>query len=126
LEILAARVETYRRAAKAAGVSTPASMPLVREVYVADTDEQARAEAYPFLAKQYAAYKSWDHGLTIDQLIARDAVVGSPETVARRFNQYCDLGFTHIVARSDWPEMDPSLAARSILYMAERVRPMLS
>lgn len=126
IETLAARVETYRRASEDAGVSTPASMPLVREVYVADTDEQARAEAYPYLAKQYADYKSWNHGLTTGQLIARDSVVGSPETVAKRFNTYRDLGFTHLVARSDWPDMDPNLAARSILYLAERVRPMLS
>lgn len=126
LEVLSDRVRTYRQAANEAGMATPVAMPLVRELYVAESDDQAQAEAYPFLAKQYADYKSWDHGLTIDDLIARDAVVGSPETVATRLNGYRDLGFTHVIARSDWPDMDPELSTRSMALMADRVKPMLS
>lgn len=126
LEVLAERVNTYRAAASDAGVSIPSTMPLVRELYVGETDEQARNEAFPFLAKQYADYKSWDHGLTIDDLIARDAVVGSPETVAERLNQYRDLGFTHVIARSDWPDMDPELSTKSMALLAERVQPLLN
>lgn len=125
LEILADRVSTYRTAAVDANVSLPQSLPLVRELYVGETDYEARAAAYPFLAKQYADYKSWDHGLTIEDLIDRDAVVGSPSTVAKRLNQYRDLGFTHVVVRSDWPDMDPELSTKSIELLAEHVRPML-
>lgn len=126
LEVLAGRVDTYRRAAMDAGVVIPGTLPLVRELYVAESDELAKAEAYPFLAKQYADYKSWDHGLTIDDLIARDAVVGSPQTVAMRLNQYRDLGFTHVITRSDWPDMDPNLSAKSMALMAEHVLPLLT
>jgi alkanesulfonate monooxygenase SsuD/methylene tetrahydromethanopterin reductase-like flavin-dependent oxidoreductase (luciferase family) len=125
LEILADRVRTYRAAAVEANVSLPQSLPLVRELYVGETDDEARAAAYPFLAKQYADYKSWDHGLTIEDLIERDAVVGSPSTVAKRLNQYRDLGFTHVVARSDWPDMDPELSTKSMELLAKHVRPML-
>ncbi|MFM8868423.1 MAG: LLM class flavin-dependent oxidoreductase [Ilumatobacteraceae bacterium] len=126
LEVLAERADTYRSAAGDAGVPIPPAMPLVRELYVAESDEQARVEAYPFLAKQYADYKSWDHGLTIDDLIARDAVVGSPQTVAMRLNEYRSLGFTHVVARSDWPDMDPDLSSKSMALMAHRVLPLLT
>ncbi len=125
LEILAERVNTYRAAAVEANVPLPSTMPLVRELYVGESDEQARAEVFPFLAKQYADYKSWDHQLSIDDLIHRDAVVGSPSTVAKRLNQYRDLGFTDIVVRSDWPDMDPALSTRSMAILAKHVRPML-
>mgnify|MGYP003336263703 FL=1 len=126
LDVLAARVDTYRRAATDSESSIPPAIPLVRELYVAESDDQARSEAYPFLAKQYQDYKSWDHGLSIDDLINRDAVVGSPKTVATRLNQYRDIGFTHVIVRSDWPEMDSALSSKSMSLLADHVRPMLN
>lgn len=125
LDILAERVDTYRATAAGANLPIPTTMALVRELYVAETDERARTEAFPSLAKQYADYKSWDHGLTVDDLIDRDAVVGSPSTVAKRLNQYRDLGFTHVVVRSDWPEMNPELSTKSMALLAKHVRPLL-
>lgn len=125
LEVLAERVHTYRTAAAEANLPLPSTIALVRELYVAETDEQARMEVFPFLAKQYADYKSWDHGLTVDDLINRDAVVGSPSTVAKRLNHFRDLGFTHVVVRTDWPEMDPELSTNSMVLLAKHVRPLL-
>ena len=100
-------------------------MPLVRELLVADTDADALALARPYLAKQYEDYKSWDHGLTIDELIQRDAVIGSPDTVTARLRAYESLGFTEVIVRSDWPGMALADSERSMHLLAEEVVPRL-
>ena len=100
-------------------------MPLVRELLVADTDADALALARPYLAKQYEDYKSWDHGLTIDELIQRDAVIGSPDTVFERLRAYESLGFTEVIVRSDWPGMALADSERSMYLLADEVVPRL-
>jgi alkanesulfonate monooxygenase SsuD/methylene tetrahydromethanopterin reductase-like flavin-dependent oxidoreductase (luciferase family) len=100
-------------------------MPLVRELLVAATDAEALALARPFLAKQYEDYKSWDHGLTIDELIQRDAVIGSPTTVLERLRTYESLGFTDVIVRSDWPGMDLEDSECSMQLLASQVVPHL-
>ena len=122
---LAARLAVYDEAAVKANRVRPPSMPLVRELLVAATDAEALALARPFLAKQYEDYKSWDHGLTIDELIQRDAVIGSPTTVLERLRTYESLGFTDVIVRSDWPGMDLEDSECSMQLLASQVVPHL-
>jgi alkanesulfonate monooxygenase SsuD/methylene tetrahydromethanopterin reductase-like flavin-dependent oxidoreductase (luciferase family) len=125
VEDLAARLGVYDEAAVKANRVRPSSMPLVRELLVADTDAEALALARPYLAKQYEDYKSWDHGLTIDELIQRDAVIGSPATVLGRLRAYESLGFTDVIVRSDWPGMGLEDSERSMQLLASQVVPHL-
>ena len=125
VEDLAARLAVYDEAAAKVGRARPGAMPLVRELLVADTDADALALARPYLAKQYEDYKSWDHGLTIDELIQRDAVIGSPDTVTERLRTYESLGFTDVIVRSDWPGMALTDSARSMHLLAAEVVPRL-
>jgi alkanesulfonate monooxygenase SsuD/methylene tetrahydromethanopterin reductase-like flavin-dependent oxidoreductase (luciferase family) len=97
----------------------------VREIFVGETDNEALSFARPYLEKQYSDYKSWDHGLSIDELILRDAVVGSPETVANRLNRYKDLGFTSVIVRSEWPGMPIERINSSIELLGNEVFPKL-
>ena len=84
---------------------------ITREVYVAETDAQARREAYQYLVQYWDlwgrytqfslagrmpdSYDNWRkrapilHAMQFDELLERGLVmIGSPETVARRINEH--------------------------------------
>lgn len=125
LDILEHRVQLFRETAMNTSGSVPQQLPLVREVYVAESDEEAIEFARPFLEKQYLDYKSWDHGLTIEKILQGTAVVGSPETVLRRMREYQNIGFTQVVVRSEWPGMSLESCSRSIDLLGREVLPYL-
>lgn len=125
-EALRSRLELFRNTAENNSVALPDDNPLVREVYVAETDEEALNHARPYLERQYSDYKSWDHRLSIDDLISRDAVIGSPETVIGKLNRYLALGFTSIIVRSEWPGMPKESTDRSVHLLGREVIPKLS
>jgi len=122
---LRSRLEIYRDSLQQGGHEIPESVPIVRELLVGESDEIAISMARPYLEKQYATYKSWDHGLTSDDLINSDAVIGAPDTVADRLNQYRDLGFTEVIVRMDWPGMSLGDSKMSLTLLARDVMPRL-
>ena len=124
-ELLSQRIGVYRAASSSFSVPVPSEFPLVREVFVGNSDDEALAFARPYLEKQYSDYKSWDHGLSIDELILRDAVIGSPETVAKRLNRYREIGFTSVIVRSEWPGMPVERINSSIELLGNEVFPLL-
>lgn len=124
-EMLASRLETWRECLAKHGHLVPADVPMVREVFVADTDEEAVRIARPHLEAQYKDYKSWDHGLNGDDMVTAHAVVGSPATVAARLDSYRSMGFTDVVVRTEWPGMDAGAVQRSFDLLASEVLPRL-
>src|SRR5205085_2754288 len=116
---------------------------LVRHVHVAETDEQARAEAEPSMVRGmrggakrvlapeertavmeeivrvYEETTSWD--FWIDNGLA---IVGSPETVVRRLQeQQAYVGYDVFVAQHQFSGMDPKLAAKSMQLLGDEVVP---
>ena len=125
LDILAQKVKLYCDTSLTLAGSIPKELPLVREVYVGETDKEAIEFARPYLEKQYSDYKSWDHGLTIEDILQGTAVVGSPETVLKCFKDYQNIGFTQVVVRSEWPGMSLESSNRSINLLGREVLPHL-
>lgn len=124
-EVLKDRLELWRTWLAASGHPVPVDVPLVREVLVAETDEEAIRIARPHLEAQYKDYKSWDHGLSGEEMVTGHAVVGSPSTVAARLKAYHALGFTEVVVRTEWPGMDPDHVENSFRLLAKEVLPLL-
>lgn len=99
--------------------------PLLREGCLAPTRDEAVASARPHLAAQYASYRGWEHGATVDDLLAGQAVVGDPETVTARLLEYADLGYTDVVLRMQWPGMPQADVLRSIRLLGTEVLPIV-
>src|SRR5215510_12107197 len=78
-EDLAGQLELYRKTAAAAG--RPARPVLRRDIYVGETDAEARAVVEAVLAEGY-------RGTGLAQLL-----VGSADTVVRQLRHYRDMGF---------------------------------
>ncbi|MFT5530195.1 MAG: alkanesulfonate monooxygenase SsuD [Candidatus Poriferisodalaceae bacterium] len=81
-----AKVTRFHQAL-AANDREPGQLVMRQDVLVAETDEQAQQLAEPVLASGY-------RGMPADRL-----AIGSVESVAARFRQFADIGFTHISAR---------------------------
>jgi alkanesulfonate monooxygenase SsuD/methylene tetrahydromethanopterin reductase-like flavin-dependent oxidoreductase (luciferase family) len=77
---------TYRKACEAHD-RAPGEVVLRRDVHVGSDDENARRVARPVLD---GGYRGMDPAAT---------VVGGPETVARRFSRYAEMGYDHVLVR---------------------------
>ncbi len=99
---IAAQAADYHERAQAHG-RTPSAVAVRRNVFVADTDEEAARVLEPMLANFRGDPSS--------------ILYGSAETVARQATALADLGFTDLIVRSLVP--DQRLTIQSIERLAE-------
>lgn len=134
VSMVSEQLSMYGRTLERAGQSTPAAMPMMRELYVAGDSETAYLESQPHLESKYAAYASWgqDKALPGEESfnvpyrdLARDRfLLGSPEEVAREILRYGDeLGVNYLIFRMQWPGMPHDQLLREIDLMGREVIP---
>lgn len=121
---------------------------VARDVYVAETDEQARREmldgswAYAYkqyffpLIESYGLSGVWkddpampDEAITVEHVLESRAIVGSPDTVARQLRQLYQTvgGFGGLLILCyDWEGDNGPRWRRSMELLAERVMPQLT
>lgn len=123
MDEVAERINTFRDQLTAHGRDLERDYPLLREGCIAATTQQAVDSARPYLAQQYESYRGWDHGATVDELLAGQAVIGDPETAAARLVEYARLGYTDVVLRLQWTGMPHADALRSMRLLGTEVIP---
>lgn len=106
---------------------TPSRRPVIVELFCAATDEEARAQAEPFVRDEYFTYSdykqlSWQKS-RFDYLWDEVFLIGSPETIARKIIDLRSHGFDHIIHRPFWIGMPIEMARESIRLVATEVRP---
>jgi alkanesulfonate monooxygenase SsuD/methylene tetrahydromethanopterin reductase-like flavin-dependent oxidoreductase (luciferase family) len=145
---LASHWQVYEQGAAANGITPRRSdWRISRDIYVANTDEQARREAragsmaralqeyfYP-LVSSVGGLDVWkidddmpDSDITLDYLLERFWIVGSPETVARRLAAIYEHtgGYGGVLMLAyDWEGENRRQWQRSMLLLAEEVVPRL-
>jgi alkanesulfonate monooxygenase SsuD/methylene tetrahydromethanopterin reductase-like flavin-dependent oxidoreductase (luciferase family) len=115
-DALSKQLDEYRAALDAHGHAFPVELPLMREAWLADTREQAWAEAAPYLARKYAVYTAWgqDRAVPVEQTfdrpleeLARDRfIIGTPDDLVAAAQRYAtQLGVTTLILRAQWPGM---------------------
>lgn len=119
------RMTALRETLAEYGRSPERDYPLLREGCVAPTRQAALDAARPYLAQQYADYRGWEHGATIDDLLAGQAVIGDPAAVAERLRAYAEIGYTDVILRLQWTGMPHRDVLRSIRLLGEEVLPAL-
>lgn len=138
LSVLKQRLVAYRQAAADAG-RHPEELPVMREVFCADTDEQAWAHARDGMLYVYKEYLQWGHMLDEQgnpvppgdadalELLRKRFIVGSPETCIRECERYRDeLGVTNLVMRMKFPGIPHERVLKSIRLWGEQVMPALA
>lgn len=134
VEMVAEQWQGYQAALERAGQPMPESLPMMRELYVAQDRETAYVESEPWLAPKYAAYAAWGQDKALPgeesfsvpyQDLARDRfLLGSPEDVASEIQRYeQELGVNYLIFRMQWPGMSQEATLRQIELMGKEVIP---
>ncbi|MFZ8898299.1 MAG: LLM class flavin-dependent oxidoreductase [Alphaproteobacteria bacterium] len=136
IDTIARQMDVYKKALEDAGKSDlPEDFPMMREVVVARSREEAMRMAEPFLKAKYDAYHEWGQdkvmpkgddnlGLIFDELVKDRFLFGSPEEVS---NQIIDIvrnfGVNHFVFGVQFPGMPQSMVLDQMQLLAEEVFP---
>lgn len=125
----------FRTTREEAGREPVAGLPILKEVCVARTDEEAMAAARPFLQRKYEAYVSWGQSdvLPSGDTLRREwseltgggrFILGSPATCAAQIRDHVDrLGIDELICRAQWPGMAQEDVLRTLRLLAEEVLP---
>jgi alkanesulfonate monooxygenase SsuD/methylene tetrahydromethanopterin reductase-like flavin-dependent oxidoreductase (luciferase family) len=134
LTTLERQMQVYKAALVRAGKSVPADVPIIKELHVAKTREEAIKVAQPYLEGKYQAYADWGQDKALPgqesfrvpfEDLARDRfILGSVEDVIQQLEEHQRrLGITHFIFRIWWPGMEAYHAYRVIELMGEHVIP---
>ena len=132
LPTIARQMERYKEALAGAAHPSPDDLPMLLEMHVAPTREEAVRIARPFLEAKYLAYADWGQDrvlpgeesfrIAFDSLAHDRFVLGSPddviEGIERRFEV---LGCNHFIFRLGWPGMEHEKVMRVIELTGDRV-----
>lgn len=139
---LKGRFELYRKAASAAQnreVPLGEGIALVRDVYVADTMEQARADFEEAVMNSYRWITHWrglsnmmeegeeltpEHKLDFDFLMDRNMLVGTPDYVAGKIEELQrEVGLEHMMLWTTHPGLAHEKSMNSLRLFSEQVMP---
>lgn len=136
LDTIARQMDVYKQALEDNGkTDLPDDFPMMREVVVARSREEAMRMAEPYLKAKYDAYHEWGQdkvmpkgddnlGLIFDELVKDRFLFGSPEEVS---GQIIDIvkkfGVNHFVFGVQFPGMPQSMVLDQMNMLAEEVFP---
>ena len=131
------QMEVYKRALDDVGKPFPDELPMRREVFVANTREDALRLAGPYLKKKYDAYDKWGQGdqmpegdgdlaAAFDELAGDRFIIGSPDDVTEQIvNLHKEIGMNHLIMSIQWADMPHSLTLDTMALLSERVFPQV-
>lgn len=102
---------------------------LMRELHVAETNEDALNGAKPFLKRMYETYMKWGqpgekYDLSFEELAEGRYIVGDPRTCIQELHDYVkELRPAHISFRMTWPGMKHTSTISSIRLFGKKIIP---
>jgi alkanesulfonate monooxygenase SsuD/methylene tetrahydromethanopterin reductase-like flavin-dependent oxidoreductase (luciferase family) len=102
--------------------------PLIRELYIADTDAAAAAEVSEHLRREYAEYSVYGDEVEywrtmFDELLQKAFLIGSPDTVADKIADLAEAGFDHFIFRVSWMGLPFERSLETVRRLAAEVMP---
>ena len=124
----------YKETLVQSGNPMPETLPMMRELYVAEDRETAYVESEPYLAPKYQAYASWGQDKALPgeenfnipyKELAKDRfLLGSPEEVVQEIRRYeYELDANYMIFRMQWPGMAQAQVLRQIELLGQEVIP---
>ena len=133
IDNLERQIKLYRRVQEQTdGVKAVTDFPIMLEMFVADSRQQAIEIAGPHLESKYKAYSEWGQDKVmpwekrftsgIDELAPGRYILGNPEECIEQIKVYRDrLGINFMVLRVQWPGMSNEEAIRAIELLGHHV-----
>ena len=104
--------------------------PLLRELYIGDSDASAAAEVSDYLRDEYAEYSVYGEEVEywrtmFGELLEKAFLIGSAETVAAKLADFAEAGFNHFIFRVSWKGMPFEQSLQTVERLAKEVAPRL-
>ena len=138
METTERQLASYRRALDDVGKPFPEELPLMREIFVAETRAEAERLARPHLEEKYKTYHEWgqdkampagddDLSLAFEELMRDRFLFGSPAEIADQIIGYGRrLGITTLILGMHWVGMPHTQVIESMHLFAEEVAPLVA
>lgn len=135
IDTIQRQIDVYKRALDEAGKPFPETLSISREMFVAETREEAMRLARPYLEAKYKAYHEWgqdkampkgddDLDLAFDDLASGRFLFGSPDEVADQVIRLAKAtGANQLSCPIQWPGMPHGHVVDQMHLMAEAVIP---
>jgi alkanesulfonate monooxygenase SsuD/methylene tetrahydromethanopterin reductase-like flavin-dependent oxidoreductase (luciferase family) len=135
MDTIERQLNIYKQALAEFEKPFPKELPLMREIFVAETRDEAIRLARPYLEEKYKVYHAWgqdkampkgddDLSLDFDELTRDRFLFGSPDEVTEQIVGYNKtLGVTHLMLGLHWVGMPHSQVTDSMHLFAEEVMP---
>ena len=129
------QLSLYRQALEEFGKPRPREVPLMREIFVASSRDEATRLARPYLEEKYKVYHQWgqdkampkgddDLSLDFDDLTRDRFLFGSPDQVAEQIIGYNKrLGVNRMILAVHWVGMPHGQVVDTMHLFAEEVMP---
>ncbi|GIK86746.1 MAG: monooxygenase [Betaproteobacteria bacterium] len=133
---IVAQLPVFHEERRRVGRPPASEIPVIKEVFVGSTREEARRICRPHLELKYGAYVEWGQDkVLVDgdtfsspfDVLAQDRfIIGSPEDcIAEIRRLQRDLGMTHLIMRMQTPGMPGDEALRSMRLFTDEVLPVV-
>ena len=134
LETLERQTAIYQEGLDAGGKEMPPEMPIIKEMHIAPTHEEAVRNAQPYMEAKYQAYADWgqdkalpgdeDFRIPFEELARDRFILGSSEEVIQQIeDHHRRVGANHFMFRIWYPGMDARMAMRVVEQMGDSVIP---
>jgi alkanesulfonate monooxygenase SsuD/methylene tetrahydromethanopterin reductase-like flavin-dependent oxidoreductase (luciferase family) len=121
-------LEAFREERRRHGLPDDGDRPIGRELFIADTDDEARRVVAPYLEEEYRHYSQYDLDHFVEmygELMLKSFFVGSPATVAAKIRAFADGGFNYFLFRTFWSGMPYDMAKRTVERLVNEVLPLV-
>ena len=121
--------EAYGRILASAGRETQGLLfPVLREVYVGETDQEARADVEEGLLALYGSYRKWgilpDAPASFDALAKDRFIIGDVDHVIGEIERYrSEAGVNYLICRTVFPGLSHAKAMSAIKFLGQSVIP---
>ena len=132
-DTLKEQMAVYKEAVANSPTPAPGDIAILKDTFVAETDEDAFAAARPYFENRYKVYEVQGQdqelpegdrfNLPFEELARDRFLIGSPDTVIKGVEELLDMGFNHIVFYTQHPGLPGDLALQCYKMLGERVLP---
>ena len=136
LQTISRQMSLYRAALERAGKPFPSELPMMREICIANTRDDAIRMARPYLEQKYKTYVEWgqhkvlpdDDDMTqgFEALTQDRFILGDPSECADELQRCAEsTGANLFLFRFKWPGMPSDVVAQSMRLFMDKVQPKL-
>jgi alkanesulfonate monooxygenase SsuD/methylene tetrahydromethanopterin reductase-like flavin-dependent oxidoreductase (luciferase family) len=133
---IARQLDLFRATRAGLGKPVPAEIPVIRELCVGETHDDAARVTRPHLERKYQAYVAWgqhkalpgddDMTQTFDDLARDRFIIGDPgECAAEIQRTVARTGATTLIFRLHWAGLPHEAVLRGLRLLGEKVRPLV-